>query len=216
MSVKDPHWIVYLQENTPNYIIEAKQRLGQIKQPHLAPPFQILNKQNNEKPTSPSITQNNITNTQQPIITEKPGSQQSKRESIKPKLEKHWLVYENPSTPDNIKTIRQRLGDDRYRKFDLTKNLADLSLTRSKKIIDSNSKTQNVSEEKKDWVVSSSVMSSKPVVSSENKAEQNELGADKFSNILPANEQFNIEHNIVVKSPTERVNSVCFLFQYIK
>ena len=31
------HWIVYKQEEIPNYIIEAKKRLGQIKQPNLVP-----------------------------------------------------------------------------------------------------------------------------------------------------------------------------------
>ena len=89
------HWSVYKEEPMPVYIVEAKKRLGQIRQPHRAPNA-------NEVESKPPRTPVGIPN--------------------KEMVAKHWSQYENPSTPDNVKQIRKRLGDDRYRRTELTRS----------------------------------------------------------------------------------------------
>jgi hypothetical protein len=98
----------------PNYILEAKKRLGQIKQPHLAP-----NHQQSSKPSSASTEKEHLrkivleTNGNESAVSE-PGRKSSPLSVTK---EKHWLSWEKPETPEKIKQIRKRLGDDRYRKM---------------------------------------------------------------------------------------------------
>ena len=125
--------MVYLQKSTPDYITEAKKRLGLIKQPHVAP--NQLNKSTNEKPT--------MNQSLYASVPEKPVDSDEKK-MTKVKQEKHWFQYESSETPDNIKSIRKRLGDDRYRKFDLSKSLTD-----SKPIKLSNMKTDDLEKAQK-------------------------------------------------------------------
>lgn len=96
------HWMVYPQEEMPSYIIEAKKRLGIIKQPHIVP------NQASKQPDAPPKIE---------ILTEpKQAEPDNYSEAAKKPIVKHWLNWDNPSTPDKIKDIRARLGDDRYRK----------------------------------------------------------------------------------------------------
>lgn len=94
------HWSIYQQDPTPDHILEAKKRLGQIKQPHIAP-----NEQNNsaKPPKTPTPSSSKPSTPQQALAK-------------KPEEPKHWSQIDNPSTPDYIKQIRKRLGDDRYRR----------------------------------------------------------------------------------------------------
>ncbi len=96
---KESHWIVYKQDPTPQYIIEAKKRLGQIRQPNVSPKDIKY-----EKLSSPS-----------PSIE----SFYTSKESENINQLKHWSNFDSPSTPENIRLIRKRLGDDRYKKMNL-------------------------------------------------------------------------------------------------
>lgn len=98
--------MVYPQEETPNYIIEAKKRLGQIKQPHISP-------KESKPPKAPEKSK-------EEAKTPEPVTQvQNEIKEITKFSNKHWLQWENPSTPDNVANIRRRLGDDRYRRQNL-------------------------------------------------------------------------------------------------
>lgn len=100
----------------PNYILEAKKRLGQIKQPNLAP-NQQQQQQANSKPGSASSEKENL----RKIILETNGNESAVSEPVRKSSplsatkEKHWLSWDKPETPEKIKQIRKRLGDDRYR-----------------------------------------------------------------------------------------------------
>ena len=96
------HWMVYKQEEMPNYIYEAKKRLGIIKQPHIAP---------NIEPKKKPSTENQPPASAPPAISSENGENSAK------KPVKHWQNWDNPSTPDKIREIRQRLGDDRYKRL---------------------------------------------------------------------------------------------------
>lgn len=94
----DYHWMVYKQEETPGHIIEAKKRLGQIRQPNVVP-----NQVKEKPPRAPEKVK-----IKEEVIT--------LDEAEKPLMNKHWMQWDNPVTPDNISNIRRRLGDDRYKK----------------------------------------------------------------------------------------------------
>lgn len=93
-SKSNLHWSIYPQEAMPDYIAEAKKRLGQMKNPNDIPNY--YNKTSTVSPKTPEPKGVTIT--------------------------KHWSQVDNPSTPDYIKQIRKRLGDDRYRKTDICKS----------------------------------------------------------------------------------------------
>lgn len=104
----------------PNYILEAKKRLGMIKQPHIAPNIEHKKHQQTEQAPQTVIDTNN-------------QSTEAK------KSQKHWQMWDNPSTPDKIKEIRARLGDDRYRKLQRSKT----SLSAYETKLDNYIKTSN-------------------------------------------------------------------------
>lgn len=91
----DSHWFIYPEENTPEYIIEAKKRLNQIKQPHLVA--------------------NTKTIKQVRIFDEPAQAEQQETTNVDEK--RHWLTWPNPSTPENVKEIRRRLGHDNSKKM---------------------------------------------------------------------------------------------------
>jgi len=91
------------KEEMPNYILEAKKRLGMIKQPHIAPNIEPKKHQQTEQAQAQASTV---------VDTHNSDSKKS---------QKHWQIWDNPSTPDKIKDIRARLGDDRYRKLQRAK-----------------------------------------------------------------------------------------------
>ncbi|CAF0870202.1 unnamed protein product [Brachionus calyciflorus] len=101
----DYHWMVFKQEETPSHIIESKKRLGQIKEPNVIPG------QAKEK---------------QVKIPEKEINNLKIEDRIEPvkAVNKHWIQWDNPKTPDNIAEIRRRLGDDRYRKNNTLYNVS--------------------------------------------------------------------------------------------
>ena len=90
------HWLVYPEEKIPEYIIEAKKRLNQIRQP------------------------NEIANIRQVRISDEPTvvlDQSVNNEK------RHWLTWPNPATPEKIREIRGRLGDDRYKRMTELKSM---------------------------------------------------------------------------------------------
>lgn len=113
----DSHWMIFKQDETPNYIIEAKKRLGQIKEPHIAP-----NQVKEKPPKAPEKVQ---------VMTEETVKVHKNVVETVKQINKHWLQWDNPRTPENIVEIRRRLGDDRYRK---NNTLYTGSLPRSKTI----------------------------------------------------------------------------------
>lgn len=134
------HWFVYKQEEVPNHIIEAKKRLGQIKEP-----FVIPNRAGNSSRISlneENSTENNVSEVNQFKLQSDSKSSFGSISTIKSKNEKHWLTWENPSTPPHIKAIRGRLGDTRY------KNLADLSYVRFKTLDEYNDRQSVLNAER--------------------------------------------------------------------
>jgi hypothetical protein len=112
---QDYHWLVYKQEDTPSRIIEAKKRLGQIKEPNVAPQAS-----NNKRYVSASSITSSAAN--------QPSSYLSSSDSCASPTNggnhaanihnnKNWMQWDNPGTPENVKNIRYRLGDDRYKKL---------------------------------------------------------------------------------------------------
>ena len=97
INVLSPHWLVYEETKTPAYIDEAKKRLNIIKQPHMVP--ESINRQVkiSDEPTQ--------------VIEE------NENFSVNENYKRHWLTWPNPSTPDNVREIRGRLSDDRYKKI---------------------------------------------------------------------------------------------------
>lgn len=97
-ELNDYHWMVYKHQETPAYIIEAKKRLGQIRQPNIVP---------NQVKEKPPKAPEKVRIKEEAIVI---------GETEKPSVNKHWMQWDNPATPDNISNIRRRLGDDRYKK----------------------------------------------------------------------------------------------------
>jgi hypothetical protein len=91
------HWTVYKQEEMPNYIFEAKKRLGLIREPNTTPI--IIPKR--------SGANSNIIKTT--------ASQRPLFEKSVTTLHKNWSIWDNPATPLRIREIRANLGDDRYK-----------------------------------------------------------------------------------------------------
>lgn len=120
------HWMVYKQEEMPNYILEAKKRLGMIKQPHIAPNIEPKKHQQTEAHAQAQAFAPATSPAEEP-------STESKKSG------KHWQIWDNPSTPDKIKEIRARLGDDRYKKLQRAKS----SLSNYETKFDNNYTTTN-------------------------------------------------------------------------
>jgi hypothetical protein len=118
------HWLIYPQEPTPNYIVEAKKRLGQIKQPNVAP---------NQKSSSSSNKASSVEEKDAKQVVNE-ASESVKETNIKRSpsnsalINKHWINWEKPETPEKIKQIRKRLGDDRYRHIDRSKTFSQLEI----------------------------------------------------------------------------------------
>ena len=95
------HWIVYKQEEIPNYIIEAKKRLGQIKQPNLVPNSTLISKdklnsqnpiQENVSKDSNEMSSNSKNNTC--IISNNNNDDSINSQKQVNKVDKHWLQWD--------------------------------------------------------------------------------------------------------------------------
>ena len=108
----------------PDYIYEAKKRLGLIKQPHIAPNIEPKKKHSSDTPVAapPSEILNN------------------QHENVEKPANKHWQNWDNPSTPEKIREIRSRLGDDRYKK--MRRSNTTLATYETKKNSQNNSRPQ--------------------------------------------------------------------------
>ena len=122
------HWLVYPQESMPNYIYEAKKRLGQVKEPFVAPKNQNaastksssqIKNEENSKNTSDSqsneVSCNKIETEVDVVaagISKPPRSANGTNSNSS-----HWMSWSKPLTPEKVKLIRKRLGDDRYRRI---------------------------------------------------------------------------------------------------
>ena len=116
----------------PNYILEAKKRLGMIKQPHIAPNIEPKKHQQTDQ-----------TETSQTVVENSNHNNDAK------KTQKHWQMWDNPSTPDKIKEIRARLGDDRYRKLQRSKTSLSAYETKLENYINSNNTVNPTSQRPK-------------------------------------------------------------------
>ena len=106
----DHHWLVFKQEPMPQRIIDAKKRLGQIKEPNVVPNAQRnLQPRVQQRENQPS----EATTNQSSLSTSSHAPPQG---TFNPS-EKNWMQWDSPNTPENIKQIRARQGDDRYRKL---------------------------------------------------------------------------------------------------
>ncbi len=162
------HWSTYKQDPIPEYIIEAKKRLGQIKEP-------FSNIDTNSKTPKISIT------------PDKPSNSP---------IQKHWSQMENPSTPDHIKNIRKRLGDDRYRRTELTKSK---SFTNAKTYASSNGSAGGGDAEVYKIPTFLSVNTNVNITTSENPVQQNVdtlVMESSYTNFLPVTEQEVIQNEI--------------------
>jgi len=169
-SQSQMHWSAYRQDPTPDYIIEAKKRLGQIKQPNVVPSSSVNDTSNAPK--------NNTT-------PEKPP---------KNLIQKHWSQMDNPSTPDYIKQIRKRLGDDRYKRTELTKSKSFTAPTSS----GSNHKSTDAEAYKIPTFMS--VNTNVNIITSDNPAQQQNVDTlildSNYTNFLPVNEEATIKNEI--------------------
>lgn len=149
-SSEQPHWIVYKQEEIPNHIIEAKKRLGQIKQPHIIPPNQIQNANISKEQLNTSVSDLDKGSITKHVPDEASTSICTTNKNLaesKKKNPNHWIQWDSPPTPDYIQRIRQKLGDDRYKKLDLTKKYVEIN--RSKSDLDFIEKSSNVEHQVK-------------------------------------------------------------------
>lgn len=102
------HWLVYDEEKTPEYIVEAKKRLNQIRQPNVAPNTTSLLRQVRISDEPVRVMGHEESERSRPASG---GSGCNDNEM------RHWLTWPNPSTPEKIREIRGRLGDDRYKRM---------------------------------------------------------------------------------------------------
>lgn len=98
------HWFVYEEKKTPEYIIDAKKRMNQIRQPHLVP--------------SSNVRHVRISDDATKVIEDKKASTIGDNNE-----RRHWLTWPNPSTPEKVREIRGRLGDDRYKRMTELKSM---------------------------------------------------------------------------------------------
>lgn len=124
-ATESQHWLIYKQEEMPNYIVEAKKRLGQIKE-KFQPPMTAAAKPNRFNASAGSSV-NIITHIESREEQLQHQQQQQQQDEFQKRIDeinqkslnkaKHWLTFENPSTPENVREIRRRLGDDRYKRL---------------------------------------------------------------------------------------------------
>lgn len=111
-SQNNRHWLTYYHAETPDYLIEAKKRLNQIKT--FVPPSQ-QDKRQQETIEAQKNTQQH--HQQQVVITSKP-----------PMAMRHWLTYDHPDTPEYMRDARARIGDLRYKKYRSSSSLVYTSI----------------------------------------------------------------------------------------
>jgi hypothetical protein len=102
---KYSHWLQYLSsfEQTPKYIIDAKKRLNQI---HPCTPPQI------KKVETVSLEETTHISSKSPIPTNTVPA------ATNAHLARHFLTYDCPETPEDIRIIRRKYRDERYRRED--------------------------------------------------------------------------------------------------
>ena len=103
---KYTHWLQYPQEEMPQYIIDAKKRLNQIH-PRTPPHVKKVEAVSLDEPVVKTVEEN-------VIVEPKP-------------VAKHFLTYESPETPEEIRDIRRRFRDERYKRDDGRKLRVDYS-----------------------------------------------------------------------------------------
>ena len=104
------HWLTYPNPRTPQYIIDIKQRLGQLKVPSTL-----------SRPSSASTSslqqqsqQDQQQNTPQPIIRPLSASTQMQQKQQTNNDQRHFLTFPTRETPDDLRAIRYRLDKHRY------------------------------------------------------------------------------------------------------
>lgn len=93
------HWLTYPNPRTPQYIIDVKQRLGQLKIPSTL-----------ARPSSAA------TQKQTPETIDRPSSAsiQRSQKSANANDEHHFLSYHTRDTPDELRATRYRIDRHRY------------------------------------------------------------------------------------------------------
>lgn len=93
------HWLTYPNPRTPQYIIDVKQRLGQLKIPSTL-----------ARPSSASSRK------QTPDIIDRPSSASTQRAQKSSNIndEHHFLSFNLRDTPDDLRAARHRVDKHRY------------------------------------------------------------------------------------------------------
>jgi hypothetical protein len=125
------HWLVYKQDEMPQRILDAKKRLGQMKDPRQAPPAAAthVNDELRQQLRNSEALATQVTLAGQRINPPPAAAPSGQSSSLSTNSTSHmtptvfdpngrnWMQWDNPQTPENIKMIRARLGDDRYKKM---------------------------------------------------------------------------------------------------
>ena len=114
-SKRYSHWLQYLSsfEETPKYIIDAKKRLNQIH-PCTPPQLKKVESVSLEETTPVSVH-----------ASKSPINMTNAATSVH--LARHFLTYDCPETPEDIRNIRRKYRDERYRREDPRKAKLDYS-----------------------------------------------------------------------------------------
>ncbi|UJR09441.1 hypothetical protein I4U23_013681 [Adineta vaga] len=94
------HWLTFLNPKTPQKIIDAKQRLGQLNIPSTL-----------ARPSTASNTSTEKQQITQPIIRPSSASTAQKKSSDD---QHHFLTFEKRETPEDLRASRYRLDKHRY------------------------------------------------------------------------------------------------------
>ncbi|CAF2139808.1 unnamed protein product [Rotaria magnacalcarata] len=101
------HWLTYPNPKTPQYIIDVKQRLGQLRLPStlLTRPSSASNASVQQKPpTPPTATRPSSASTQI----------ERKQQTNNNDDQHNFLTFHTSATPDDLRLARQRLDKHRY------------------------------------------------------------------------------------------------------
>ncbi|CAF2704610.1 unnamed protein product [Rotaria sp. Silwood2] len=97
------HWLTYPNPRTPDYIIDIRKRLGQLKIPSTL-----------ARPSSASNVSVQQQQTPQPTIRPLSASTQIQHKKQTNDDQHHFITYHPPETPDDLRAIRYRLDKHRY------------------------------------------------------------------------------------------------------
>lgn len=100
------HWLTYPNPKTPQYIIDIRQRLGQLKIPlTLARPSSASSASAEQKPPTPATSLTRPSSASTPI---------ERKKEINNDDQQNFLTCPTRETPDDLRAMRYRLDKHRY------------------------------------------------------------------------------------------------------